>query len=223
MAWWYIAIMAASALSGGAQAKQQAENAKIQLQAQAAQADFKSKTAKLNAGAIAQNTVTEQQAYESQANIQALQDGFAMASQRASQGGSGVYLNSASKYETAASQKYIHSVNMANIETNRTNALAKSRSNMVGQMGSALVSKAQGEAALMVDASIDPWEAWGAAVISVGAMNGAQYANMYGAMNASNTTPGGIGGMSSADMNSFANATVNNANSAVSQASTFFK
>lgn len=193
MVWWVYAAMAVSALAGGAQAKQQAENAKIQLQAQAAQAEFQSKTAKLNAGAIAQNTVTEQQAYESQATIQAIQDGAAMASQRAAQGGSGVYMNSASKYESSASQKYIHTVNMANIETNRTNALAKSRSNLTSQMGNALVSKAQGQAASMIDASIDPWEAWGTAVLTVGAQAGMQYASMSGALSASSETPGGIG------------------------------
>lgn len=221
MIWPFVALTALSALSGGAQAKQQAENAKAQLQAQAAQAEFQSKTAKLNAGAIAQSTVTEQQAYESQASIQAMQDGFAMASQRASQGGSGVYLNSASKYEVAASQKYVHTVNMANIETNRTNALAKSRSNLTGQMGNALVSKAQGQAASMIDASIDPWEAWGTAVLSAGLQAGAQYAAMAGAMEASSETPGGIGGMSSADMSSFADSVVNNVNSVMSQASIF--
>lgn len=218
MIWVAVLVACAQALVGGNKAYQEAENAKFQMEGEAIKADYESKIAKLNAQGEAYAAITEQQKYVMQAAMQGIQDGAMMANETAVQAGSGVALNSASKYEVRANQNLMHQINMSNIGLNRIQALAQSRANMTNYMANSMVSQGKSTASSIIGASIDPGEARGAAMVSSALGSVFSYSAMYGALSATSSTPGAIATAGTAGAGAASSAAATSAGSAATSA-----
>lgn len=187
----FCGMAALQALGAGYSAKQQAQAEKFRLQQDALNKKYASETAKINASIEAANIVSQQKAVEMQGLMQTMQDGQAMAAEKASQASSGVYLNSASKHEIRASQFLSHQINLNNIESNRVSALTTGRSKIAEQQANALTGAASSYASSIISSSIDPNKAFGLAGLTSLAGSAGQYFAMTGFSAGGNEIIGG--------------------------------
>lgn len=136
------ASIAMNVFSGASQARAQAQQQKFQNQMAAMKAKSEARIAEINAAQAAHDTVANQIALEQQTMQQALQDSAAMAATKISHAGSGVAMNSASKYEVRGNQKLMHVIGMANAEQNRVQALNNDNMRMAKSEADAVVRRA---------------------------------------------------------------------------------
>lgn len=155
MVWWMVAVAATQAVQGGLQAQSTAQAEKFKFQQQALEAEYKSKSARMNAGAMAQERQSQMKVVENQALTVGLRDAQVRAASYVQQAAQGVALNSASKYQARASQELMHVINRNNIEANRVETLNSARSKISDQLGSSEAYKGKAAANTLLGASIN--------------------------------------------------------------------
>ena len=173
--WWLVAAGAAMALSGSAQAMSQAASEKFQRKQAALQSEHQSRISKLNAGMSALERDATMAALQNQALMQGLQDGQQMAKTKATQASSGVALNSKSKYMQRASEKLIHTINMANTELNRVNTLGNLETKKVNALSQSSIHQANANASTILANSINVQDAGWLSIFGTGANAVMQY------------------------------------------------
>lgn len=154
-----IAFMAAtvlSAVSSAFSASNAAEQARMSAELNSMQHKANAEIARMNAAKVRSELVSESKAFEMQGAIQGFRDGAAMADTRAKQGGSGVYMNSASSYQVRMSENLMHKANMANIDANRIYNQTAKMNEAVGYEANALMEEGMASAMSMVGQSISP-------------------------------------------------------------------
>lgn len=193
-----VAGLTMNVLSGASQAKSQAMASKYQNMMAANQARHEAKIAEINAGKQAMDTVSNQLALEQQTMQQALQDAAIMAQTKISHAGSGVAMDSASKYEVRANQKMMHIASMANAEANRVQALENDRAKMMQYRTNAMMSRAGAEASSIVANSIHPNRIFAQQLLTGGLAGATQFGVMTGAFKDLNAAS--VGGSGSANL-----------------------
>lgn len=169
--WLPIGVTAFGALASAGQAKQQAQLAKEQYAFKSEQAANEARMAAINAGLAGDQLLYNQAKIEQQAMMQGLQAGQSIASSYVSQAGSGVALNSASKYELRASQRFAQAVNLANTEVNRVKQLTSDQMQIVGYKNQYIGKMAESRANSILSNAINGNEAFGSA-LALSAMQG---------------------------------------------------
>lgn len=187
--------IAMNVLSGASKARSDAVTAKYQNQMAAQKARHDARIAEINAQKQAFDTVNNQRALEQQAMSQALQDAAVMAQTRVSHAGSGVAMDSASKYETRANQQFMHVVSMANAEANRVQALENDHMKTLQYRTNAMQSRAGAEASSIVASAINPSKTYFQNLLTGGLMGTAQFGALTGAFTQNQPAQfGGTGG-----------------------------
>lgn len=182
------AAITMSVLSGASQARSQAQAQKFQNQMAAMKARSEARIADINAATSAHDTVMNQISLQQQVMSQALQDGAAMATTKISHAGSGVAMDSASKYEERGNQKLMHVIGMANAEANRVQALNNDNMKTMQYRANAIVNRAGAAANSILADAQHPNRVFAQSLITgglVGATQFAQATNMFGQVEAS--------------------------------------
>lgn len=146
----------ASGITAGIQARAQASSIKYKYESAALTADYQAKVARANANIAASDLVSNQLAVERNAAIQGMQAAKTMAGTRASMASSGVYLNSASKYEVQASQRFSQAVNLGALQENQANQLAADKNKIASYLGQSILQEAAAKTNRSLAGSINP-------------------------------------------------------------------
>lgn len=145
-----------SGITAGIKAKTQAAAARYQYESASLRAGYQAEVARLNAQVAASDLVTNQLAMERNAAVQGMQAAKSMAGMRASMASSGVYMNSASKYEVQASQRFSHAVDLSALRENQTHQLGVDQNKIVSYLGQTILQEAAAKANSTLAGTINP-------------------------------------------------------------------
>lgn len=174
------------AISAGIQAKQQAQLQKFQYEQAKMRAEYSAKANELNAKAAYSDMIYNQIAMEQQAAAKGLAAAQQMANTRVQIAASGVYMNSASKYEVQASEKFTQAVNHATMEQNRVNQQLQDKNKVTSFLGQAVLDRGMASANTTLGGAINPGQSFVAAAF--GALGNNNYLQQMAVSQALNQT-----------------------------------
>lgn len=137
------------------QAGMKAQSAKYQYEAQAIASEYKEEAAKLAAKSAAYDLIANQQALQRNTAIAGMRAAQQMAATRNAASASGVAMDSASKYEVSASERYNQTINLAAQEQNRLNQFISDQNKIIGFSEEAILGKANAAGNRIMGSSID--------------------------------------------------------------------